>query len=609
MIQTQGKRDSPRQTRAGSASAASSTSGSGSGSGSDSDDRDTAVSIPSVPPFNCRPFSRLISFPNNDILSDLTDDQLNALIFQYFQEKGFEHAAFNFGIEAEIEDVPIDRSIINKGALPSFVRKGLRYTQLKANVLASDVNSFGECCRLDPLDIITNNVDSLSKIIKDRKENAKKKDNDGEKDIYCGVSDQEKESEKQKLGKEKEHVQDMRMQQVSMHSEDQCEVDVHGGPPLIAHTPSLPSMTHQVSDSNVYVFEGHGLQVASCAWSPTDSLLAVGYFSSAARIWKISDDISSMHSSLLSVYVLNDYNAKTDGQSGSITNLAWNGEGELLATGSFEGQISIWSKNGELKKTLKHKDSIFFLEWNRKGDFLLAVSSDYKVMVWDTNKWESKQELAFNSEQLLGVAWRNDTSFALLSEKQRIYVFNVGECLPIKTFSGHQKVIGGFKWDPTGTFLASYSIDGAIKIWTFNRRRSLHNLMHSPSVCSIKWSPTGPGTDNPDKQLLLASASSDGTVKIWDCNQWHLLYSFDGHREPVTLIEFSPDGELMASGADDQTLFIWKVKDGTILRSCSCYESMVYIVSWNREGNKLAAVFENDTVCVIGLSLDDSSVH
>lgn len=65
----------------------------------------------------------------------------------------------------------------------------------------------------------------------------------------------------------------------------------------------------------------------------------------------------------------------------------------------------------------------------------------------------------------------------------------------------------------------------------------------------------------------------------------------------------------MASGADDQTLFVWRVKNGTILRLCSCYESMVYIVSWNREGNKLAGVFENDTVCVIGLSLDDSSAH
>ena len=33
-----------------------------------------------------------------------------------------------------------------------------------------------------------------------------------------------------------------------------------------------------------------------------------------------------------------------------------------------------------------------------------------------------------------------------------------------------------------------------------------------------------------------ASASSDGTVKIWDCNQWHLLYSFDGHRYSDHLI-------------------------------------------------------------------------
>ncbi|KAM0952657.1 putative transcription factor interactor and regulator LisH family [Dioscorea sansibarensis] len=221
MIETEGKCDSPRQTGAG--------SGSGSVIDSSSDDRDTAISTPPVPRFNYLPFSRLISFPNNDILSNLTDDQLNALIFQYFQEEGFEHAAFNFAMEAEIEDIPIDRSIINKGALPSFVRKGLRYTQLNANVHASDVNSFVECCRLDPLDIITNNVDSLSKIIKERKENAKKKDNDGGKDIYCGVSDQENENEKQKLGKDKEHDQDMRMQQGSMHSEDQCKVDVPGG--------------------------------------------------------------------------------------------------------------------------------------------------------------------------------------------------------------------------------------------------------------------------------------------------------------------------------------------------------------------------------------------
>ncbi|KAM0952660.1 putative transcription factor WD40-like family [Dioscorea sansibarensis] len=554
----------------------------GAGSVSSSDDRDTEISTPPVPGFNDQPFSRLISFPNNDILGDLTDDQLNVLIFQHLKEKGFQQSAYVFGEETKIESIPIDKSIIDEGALPSFVHKGLRYTQLDANVHASDTNSFIECCRLDPLDIITNSVDSLSKIIKSTKENAKKKkDDDRGKDIYRGVSDQEKESEKQNLGKDKEHGQDMRMQQGSMHLENQSKVDVHGGFFLCL-------------ESNNF---------SSGSWFETGR-----YFDSAAQIWKISDDFSSMRSSLPSVCVLNDYNAKTDGQSGS-NSLAWNGEGELLATGSFDGHISIWSKNGELKGTLKHGDCIFSLEWNRIGGFLLSGSSDDRIIVWDTTKWESKQEFQFGSEKLLGVTWRNNTSFAVFSGEQRIYVCNVGESLPIKTSFGHQKVLGGIKWDPDGTYLASFSIDGAIKIWTLKQRRSLHNLMHSPSVCSIKWRPTGSGTNNPDKQLLLASASFDGTVKIWDCNQGHLLYSFNGHRGPVTAIEFSPDGEYLASGAEDQRLLIWKVKDGAIVKSCSCHESIVYNVSWHGEGNKLAASFENGTVCVIALSLDQSSVH
>lgn len=39
----------------------------------------------------------------------------------------------------------------------------------------TDANSFTECYRLEPLDIITNSVHGLSKIIKNRKENAKGK--------------------------------------------------------------------------------------------------------------------------------------------------------------------------------------------------------------------------------------------------------------------------------------------------------------------------------------------------------------------------------------------------------------------------------------------------
>ncbi|XP_039136031.1 WD40 repeat-containing protein HOS15-like isoform X1 [Dioscorea cayenensis subsp. rotundata] len=148
---------------------------------------------PPSPPNPHIPSAKLISFPNVDVFGKLTTNQLNVLIFQYFQAKGFKHAAFAFENEAKIEKIPIDESTIGNGALPSFVHKGLRYTQLEANIHASDANSFVECYRLEPLDVITNSAHELSKIIKNMKENTMWK----RKHIDYSVSNQEQESNKQ----------------------------------------------------------------------------------------------------------------------------------------------------------------------------------------------------------------------------------------------------------------------------------------------------------------------------------------------------------------------------------------------------------------------------
>ncbi|KAH7656111.1 WD40 repeat-containing protein [Dioscorea alata] len=327
------------------------------------------------------------------------------------------------------------------------------------------------------------------------------------------------------------------------------------GPPLMGQTPSVPSLTHQVSNADVFVSARHSLEGSSCAWSPADSLLAIGSSNASAQIWKISDDFSSMHTSIPRVHFLIHSDGETHKLRLPATLVAWNGEGELLATGAMFGWASIWCKNGELLKTLdEHEESISFIAWNSKELLPIVI-----------------------------VAWRNNTSFTTCSRDYRIH-----------------DDIGGIKWDPTGTLLASYSDDGAIKIWTLKQDQSLHNLMHCQGINIIRWSWTGPGTSNPNKRLLLASAADDATVKIWDGAQGQLLYTFNGHRGPVIEMEFSPDGDYIASESE-QCLLIWEVKDGTIVKACSGCDPWYYNLSWNREGNKIAAGYRNGTLCVIRL--------
>uniref|UniRef100_A0A453BJ10 Uncharacterized protein n=1 Tax=Aegilops tauschii subsp. strangulata TaxID=200361 RepID=A0A453BJ10_AEGTS len=120
---------------------------------------------------------------------------------------------------------------------------------------------------------------------------------------------------------------------------------------------------------------------------------------STARIWTIPDGpCGSIQSSPASGHVLKHFKGRTNEKSKDVTTLDWNGEGTLLATGSYDGQARIWSRDGELKQTLfKHKGPIFSLKWNRKGDFLLSGSVDKTAIVWDTKTWECKQQFEFHS--------------------------------------------------------------------------------------------------------------------------------------------------------------------------------------------------------------------
>ncbi|XP_008780930.1 WD40 repeat-containing protein HOS15-like [Phoenix dactylifera] len=553
--------------------------------------------------------------------STITSTELNYLVFRYLQESGFTHSSFALGYEAGINKCDIDGNIVPPGALVTIVQKGLQYIELEANLDSSELDVDDDFSLLQPLDLITKDVDELQQIIREKKkekllkERDKEKEKDkehvqeherqpgGERDRERQDRDKDQERNKEKMERDKEQEREKEKQ----HAErkDKARLDENGGcggPEPMDVTPSSQSVPHEICSSDVTTLEGHSSEVFACAWSPAGSLLASGSGDSTARIWTIPNGPcgSSMQVSPPNVYVLKHFKGRTNEKSKDVTTLDWNGEGTLLATGSYDGQARIWSRDGELRNTLiKHKGPIFSLKWNKKGDFLLSGSVDKTAIVWDTKTWECKQQFEFHSAPTLDVDWRNNNSFATCSTDNMIYVCKIGENRPIKGFSGHQGEVNAIKWDPTGSLLASCSDDGTAKIWSLKQDKCLHDFKeHSKEIYTIRWSPTGQGTNNPNQQLVLASASFDSTIKLWDVELGRLLYSLDGHRQQVYSVAFSPNGEYLASGSLDQCLHIWSVREGRILKTYRGGGG-IFEVCWNREGDKIAACFSNNTVCVM----------
>ncbi|KAL3019578.1 hypothetical protein AAZX31_05G093600 [Glycine max] len=401
---------------------------------------------------------------------------------------------------------------------------------------------------------------------KDRREREKEVEKDRrekEKEVEKDRREKEKEVEKDRREREKEVVKDRKkiendkereqqhgdqtVREMFVDHEDRVPVKLEengavGGPEPMDISTTSTSQLCGIPSSDVTILEGHTSEVCACAWSPTGSLLASGSGDSTARIWTIAEGRCKPGSENgpLNVLVLKHVRGKTNEKSKDVTTLDWNGEGTLLATGSYDGQARIWTTNGELKSTLsKHKGPIFSLKWNKKGDYLLTGSCDQTAIVWDVKAEEWKQQFEFHSGPTLDVDWRNNVSFATSSTDNMIHVCKIGETHPIKTFTGHQGEVNCVKWDPTGSLLASCSDDITAK--EANKillqgvvgvdGLSFHNLKlqgnpsllmsTSASVPNAEFSTSAATINNTSNIVSNSDVTSSSSANLWHARLGH----------------------------------------------------------------------------------------
>lgn len=271
------------------------------------------------------------------------------------------------------------------------------------------------------------------------------------------------------------------------------DTDVMTGPQEEAEASTeKEDLLSRASPDEVLELNKHSSEVFMCAWNPiyTD-LLATGSGDASARIWRMGGKKAKDGSDISRL--LQHGTNSSDKKNKDVTTLEWSSNGELLATGSYDGVARVWSRSGAIVHTLRgHIGPIFSLKWNKTGTFLLSGSYDKTTIVWDVSgeKGEIKQQFIHHTAPALDVDWKDDLTFASCSTDKTVLICKVGSNAPLHQFRGHNDEVNAVKWDPSGTLLASCSDDSTAKVWDVSSGKPdpLYNFTsHKQEIYTVKW--------------------------------------------------------------------------------------------------------------------------
>ncbi|WP_152983550.1 nSTAND1 domain-containing NTPase [Lyngbya aestuarii] len=333
------------------------------------------------------------------------------------------------------------------------------------------------------------------------------------------------------------------------------------------------------------------------------------------------------------VYGIHEFN-RLEGHNEVVWDVSFSPDGNIIASGSVDKVIKLWTPKGKLLNTLKgHQKSITSVSFSPNAQMIASSSQDQTVKLWtlgqDTQMAAIPITLRGHGDIVSSVSFSPDGQIiASASEDKTVKLWDLEGQL-LRTITAHNSPLNWVSFSPKGDVIATAGNDGTARLLT-PRGRRLKTLRHSSSdeskVYTVTFSPDGEliatvGSDrtiklwnrqgrllkilrgheqliygvefSPDSQML-ATASGDKTVKLWS-RDGELLITFEGHGDQVTNVSFSPDGKILASSSYDKKVKLWRIED-IPLKLLEGHQDRVLGVSFSPDGQILASASQDQTV-------------
>jgi WD40 repeat protein/serine/threonine protein kinase len=183
---------------------------------------------------------------------------------------------------------------------------------------------------------------------------------------------------------------------------------------------------------------------------------------------------------------------KFQGHTDGVLCVAHDSKQNVLASGSQDKSIRLWSASGQHQATLSgHQGRVRDLAFAPRENRLASVSDDKTVRIWDAKRHVELRVLALEDRGGTLAYHPKDSLLAIGLDNGAIVLWNTrsGERA---TLRGHALRVVNLSFTGDGRLLASSCADGAIRIWDMTTRRTLLSLQGTnPCEALVLFHPSG----------------------------------------------------------------------------------------------------------------------